>query len=124
MIIEPNNVTPTSGLRPAHEVFKSLNLPKETMGRALRTWRKCEELTLATVAQKLGISKQLLSAYEHDKKSPSIQRIIEIAKILDVDPIIFLTFRLQDEITACGYGIASLELYPLETTDANFSIAS
>jgi transcriptional regulator with XRE-family HTH domain len=115
MITEHAN-TQTVALRPAQEVFQSLNLPKETLGRALRTWRKCEGLTLEAVAKKLGISKQLLSAYEHGKKSPSTQRIVEIANLLAVDPIIFLMFRLQDEITACGYGIATLELYPLNAS--------
>jgi transcriptional regulator with XRE-family HTH domain len=98
----------------AKDFFKSLGLPPLTTGRVMRSWRKCEELTLETVAKQLGISKQLLSAYERDEKRPSIQRLMEICQIIGMDPAMILHFRIKDEIRGFGYELKKIVLEPIQ----------
>lgn len=114
MITEPNNPEEQSIL--AREWFNTMNRSALTLGRVLRTWRKCEELTLATVAQQVGISKQMLSAYEKDEKLPSIARLMALATVLGVDPAVLLTYRMQTEVQASGYRITQLVLEALPQT--------
>ena len=109
-----NNNNNEQMLISASEVFKELGLPESTLGRVIKTWRKCEFLTLETVAKKVGISKQLLSSYERDERVPSIERMMALSVALDVDPVIFLHFRIQDEIRACGYRLKGIEIEPLD----------
>jgi transcriptional regulator with XRE-family HTH domain len=98
----------------ATDFFKSLGRPEPTTGRVMRSWRKCEELTLEVVAKQLGISKQLLSSYERDEKRPSIQRLMEICQIIGMDPAMILHFRIKDEIRGFGYELKKIVLEPIQ----------
>lgn len=57
-----------------------------TFGRSIRAYRLSEEWTLAVTAEKIGISIQQLSDYEHGRKLPSIEQAYRIATALDMMP--------------------------------------
>ena len=89
---------------PAMVAFEAFGLSTEiTLGNTIRCWRKCENWTLADAAQRLNCSKQLLSDYERGVKLPSIKKIIEMAEVFEVDPIMWLQYRLKDELRLNGY---------------------
>ena len=74
-----------------------------TLGRSMRSWRKCDALNLTAAATKLGISKQLLSEYERGIKLPSLRRTLEMAEILGGPSALWLHYRLQDELRPLGF---------------------
>lgn len=57
-----------------------------TFGRTIRAYRLCEDWSLADAAEKIGISVQQLSDYEHGRKLPSIERAYSIATALGMMP--------------------------------------
>ncbi len=59
--------------------------PRHTFGKKLRLVRQRKELTMKNVAASAGISESLLSQIERDKVSPSIDTLLAIAEILDID---------------------------------------
>lgn len=66
-----------------------------TLGRLMRSLRLCEELTVTAMAEKLGVSKQFLSAVENDRKQIGIEFIAAFAKILGTpsEPLLEIYFR-------------------------------
>jgi|GEM_PF-2120427 len=74
-----------------------------TLGRMMRSWRKCEEWTLVDAATKLGISKQLLSRYERGINLPSLSKTIEIARVLGAPAEMWIHYRINDELNTLGY---------------------
>ncbi|MFW5715834.1 MAG: helix-turn-helix domain-containing protein [Spirochaetota bacterium] len=59
--------------------------PKHLFGGKLRTVRQRKAMTLKTVASAAGISEGLLSQIERNKVSPSIDTLLSIAEVLDID---------------------------------------
>ena len=90
---------------PADLVLNALGLSREDirLGSTMRCWRQCEGWNLSQGAELLGISKQLLSDYERGTKLPSIKKTIEMATLFEVDPAIWLRYRLQDELRQNGF---------------------
>ena len=56
------------------------------MGNNLFIYRKRARLRQFDLAQKLGITEQLISAYETGRAKVSLDRAIEIGRILKIDP--------------------------------------
>jgi transcriptional regulator with XRE-family HTH domain len=86
-------------------------------GRALRTARlaaPCPEhphnLTALCLARQIGTSKALILRYEHDRSSPSPQRLADLAVAVGVpaSTLQHPTTQLSDLRTACGLTIAEL----------------
>jgi DNA-binding XRE family transcriptional regulator len=65
----------------SEEVYREagIQLPL-TFGDLIRTWRKCDGLTQSQLAEKLGISTQLLSAYERGIQLPTLKTGIKLAQ--------------------------------------------
>ena len=57
----------------------------ETLRKNLRYWRQERRLTLRTVASALGVSAATLSDYERGVRSINIERLAELADLLDVE---------------------------------------
>jgi transcriptional regulator with XRE-family HTH domain len=57
-----------------------------TFGRTIRAYRLAEDWSLAEAAERIGISIQQLSDYEHGRKLPSIDKAYRIAKALGMMP--------------------------------------
>ena len=53
-------------------------------GNALKTLRLREDMTQAQLAQKLSLTKSVISAYETGLRLPSYDVLIQIAKIFNV----------------------------------------
>lgn len=55
-----------------------------TFGQNMRTIRECKNLSLDELAEKIGSTKQVLSRYERDERSPKISTAQAIAGALGV----------------------------------------
>ncbi|QQY66348.1 helix-turn-helix transcriptional regulator [Clostridioides difficile] len=59
------------------------------IGERVKSARVARMLTLKDLADKMGVSKQLLSKYETGKTNPSIENLEKLSEVLDF-PIQFL----------------------------------
>lgn len=55
------------------------------LGEQLRTLRRKNNLSQNDLAQKLACSKSSISMYENNRRRPSIEILIELAKIYNID---------------------------------------
>lgn len=71
-------------------------------GNRLKTLRIKEGFTQAQLAQKLGLTKSVISAYETGLRLPSYDVLIHIAKIFNVSTDYMLGLSHQQEIDLSG----------------------
>lgn len=71
-------------------------------GNILKTLRLKENLTQAQLAQKLGLTKSVISAYETSLRLPSYDVLIHIAKIFGVSTDYLLGLENKQEIDLSG----------------------
>lgn len=71
-------------------------------GNILKTLRLRENLTQAQLAQKLGLTKSVISAYETGIRLPSYDILIHIAKIFNVSTDYLLGLENKQEIDLSG----------------------
>ncbi len=71
-------------------------------GNALKTLRIKEDMTQAQLAQKLGLTKSVISAYETSLRLPSYDVLIHIAKIFNVSTDYLLGLEHKQEIDLSG----------------------
>lgn len=71
-------------------------------GSILKTLRLKENYTQAQLAQKLGITKSVISAYETGIRLPSYDILIHIAKIFNVTTDYLLGLENKQEIDLSG----------------------
>jgi len=69
---------------------------KLTFGKALWSYRKCEEISQKKFALSLGISSQSLCDIEKGRKIPSPKRVIRIAKLINQPAKVWIELSLQD----------------------------
>lgn len=73
---------------------------KYKFGEKLRTVRERKKLTLKDVAGKAGVSESLISQIERNKVSPSIDTLLLIADVLDIDyEYLFSDYRQKRKVT-------------------------
>ncbi len=76
------------------------NEPKYKFGSKLRGVRERKGITLKNVAAKAGVSESLVSQIERNKVSPSIDTLMSIASILEIDPeYLFLDHKKSNRVT-------------------------
>ncbi|ABC64331.1 helix-turn-helix domain-containing protein [Erythrobacter litoralis] len=68
-------------------------IDRASLGKRLATMRQERGLTLAQVAEELGVSKPTVWAWEHDRSQPVASRISAIAEVLGVSEIELATGR-------------------------------
>lgn len=71
-------------------------------GNTLKTLRLHENLTQAQLAQKLGLTKSVVSAYETSLRMPSYEVLIHIAKLFHVSTDFLLGIETKQEIDLSG----------------------
>ena len=71
-------------------------------GNVLKTLRLKENMTQAQLAQKLGLTKSVISAYETGLRLPSYDILIPIAKIYNVSTDYLLGLEHKQEIDLSG----------------------
>jgi len=98
-----SKINPSPDSVPANELpeFKQWQAER-TLGSVMRNWRDAEGLTQEAVAQRLGMSKQVLSAYENGHKIPSIKKTIAIAEALGASVTMWLIYRVETELRKQG----------------------
>ena len=62
------------------------------IGKKLRKVRICSGMTQQELADKLGVTKAIISAYEKNKTMPSFIRLVELAELFDVSTDYLLSF--------------------------------
>lgn len=71
-------------------------------GNALKTLRLKENMTQSQLAQKLGLTKSVISAYETGLRLPSYDILIHIAQIYNVSTDYLLGMERKQEIDLSG----------------------
>lgn len=71
-------------------------------GNTLKTLRQKERMTQLQLAQKLGLTKSVISAYETGLRLPSYDVLIHIAKIYNVTTDYLLGLERKQEIDLSG----------------------
>lgn len=71
-------------------------------GNVLKSLRLKENMTQAQLAQKLGLTKSVISAYETGLRLPSYDVLINIAKIFKVSTDYLLGMEHKQEIDLSG----------------------
>lgn len=71
-------------------------------GNILKTLRLRENMTQAQLAQKLGLTKSFISAYETGLRLPSYDILIHIARIYNVSTDYLLGIEQKQEIDLSG----------------------
>ncbi|MBQ9118607.1 MAG: helix-turn-helix transcriptional regulator [Lachnospiraceae bacterium] len=71
-------------------------------GNTLKTLRLRDAMTQATLAQKLGVTKSVISAYENGLRLPSYDILIHIAKLFNVSTDYLLGIERKQDIDLSG----------------------
>ena len=71
-------------------------------GNRLKTQRLKENMTQAQLAQKLGLTKSVISAYETGMRMPSYDILIHIARIFNVSTDFLLGIENKQELDLSG----------------------
>jgi transcriptional regulator with XRE-family HTH domain len=73
-----------------------------TLGGALSAIRETETESLATFAERLGVSRSLLSDIEHGRRAVSPERAARFAVALGQSQMQFVRLALRDQIRNAG----------------------
>jgi transcriptional regulator with XRE-family HTH domain len=73
-----------------------------TLGRALESFRKCDDASLEQYAKRLGISRSNLCDIEKGRKLVSPERAAKFAKILGHSVNVFVSLALQASVDSAG----------------------
>ena len=71
-------------------------------GNTLKTLRLHHNMTQAQLAQKLGVTKSVVSAYENSLRMPSYDILISISKVFKVTTDYLLGLEQKQEIDLSG----------------------
>lgn len=71
-------------------------------GKRFKTLRVQNHLTQAELAQELGLTKSVISAYENDLRMPSYEVLILIAKKFKVSTDYLLGLEIKKEVDLSG----------------------
>jgi len=102
---------------------------KGSIGERVKSLRTEKGMTLAALGEKVSLSTSYLSQIERDRTNPSLTTLMNIARILDVDPRYF--FESGDDTTlvkranqSCQPEIlnSGMVCYPLSPLDASNSL--
>ncbi|MCD8239087.1 MAG: helix-turn-helix domain-containing protein [Clostridiales bacterium] len=78
-------------------------------GNTLKTLRLNENMTQAQLAQKLDLTKSVISAYETGLRLPSYDVLIHIAKIFNVSTDYLLGIERKQDIDLSGLSQAEID---------------
>jgi len=78
-------------------------------GNNLKTLRIKNDMTQAQLAQKLGLTKSVISAYETGLRLPSYDILINVARIYNVSTDYLLGVEHSNEIDFSGLSVEEIE---------------
>lgn len=96
---------------------------KNNIGIRINFLRISKKMTQTELAEKLHISKSIISAYEKGTRIPSIDTLIHIAHIFDVPTGIFFTHPTEEEtnpIAVTVTGLTKDQIYVVEAVIRGF----
>jgi transcriptional regulator with XRE-family HTH domain len=90
--------------------YNMSRLDNLTFGGTLKSWRLCEAWTLKQMAEKLGISAQMLHQLETGKRLPSPEKAVEISNILGMGAEASLVILINQQLKKANlpYRVQSL----------------
>jgi len=83
---------------PEDQAWLQDQLGKVTFASILRSHRLCQEWTQQETADKLGITKQMLSAYEREVSFPSLKKAYDIALAIQMPPNVVLMALINGQL--------------------------
>jgi transcriptional regulator with XRE-family HTH domain len=86
----------------AMKLLEKLTSGPLTLGRAIESIRKCEELSQDECAKKIGVSKSHLCDVEKSRKTVSPERAAKWARTLGYPESVMVRLALQGELHAAG----------------------
>jgi transcriptional regulator with XRE-family HTH domain len=93
MTTEPNN-----DIYPEDQEWLQAQIRELTFAEVLKAHRLCQEWTQEEAAKRLGISKQLVSAYEKGNKIPEPAQAYRIGKALGMVPEMAVIYAVNDAL--------------------------
>lgn len=66
--------------------LKDLTVLSRELAKLLRREREARDLSLSTVAERAGLSYQMVSYVERDMRLPTVETMVRIAWAIGVDP--------------------------------------
>jgi len=84
------------------QFLQKLNGGQLTFGQLLTAIREAEEVSLATFAERLDISRQHLHQIENGAKGVSPERALQFARTLKHSELLFVKLALQDLVDEAG----------------------
>lgn len=79
-------------------LFLEKNFGRLSLGRTIRSLRVCDEISQTDFAETLGVSRQYLCDLEAGRKSVSVARAAELAKVLGQPTELFIELAVRDEL--------------------------
>jgi len=73
---------------------------KVSLGKSIKAFRACEDITQEILANKIGITKQTISMIENDKMLPTFQMLVNISRELGYGVDVFLEQYLEKVLCA------------------------
>lgn len=86
-------------------------MKQKSVGRNIRYYRNKLNLTQQELADKIGLTWEMISRYEHGKSSP-MERIDELAKALEISSIDLMSSLEKDGSTEKGFNEIPLFVKP------------
>lgn len=112
------NVDERNGL-----IMNYIDEVKNNIGIRIKFLRIGKKMTQTELAERLNISKSIISAYEKGSRIPSVDTLIHIAYIFDVPTGIFFTHPTEEEInpiTVTVNGLTKDQIYVVEAVIRGF----
>ncbi len=75
---------------------------KLTVGRILRAWRLCEDMSLKDFGKLIGISVSNLCDIEKGRKGISPEKAEQISKALKIPPALLIKLSIEKNLEAAG----------------------
>lgn len=94
--------TEQNDIFPEDQVWLQDQVKKLTFARVLKAHRLCEEWTQEEAARRLGISKQMVSAYENGHKIPTPGQAFRIGEALGMVPEMAVIYAVNDALRRDG----------------------
>jgi DNA-binding XRE family transcriptional regulator len=86
-------------------VLERLNGGPLAFGQLIESIRKCDEISQAELARRIGVSKQNLCDLEKGRKTASIERAVKFAHALNYPVHMFVGTLLEEQLRKAGVKI-------------------
>lgn len=99
------------------ESTKITNMILNIIGNNIRSIRKAQKFTISELASKAGISAKYLQGVEVGKRNISVTNLNKVAKVLDIDIVVFFRDIEPSKSKSLFLISAKLKSYNLEQLD-------